>query len=99
MDADEDDISISRNIGIAIDVLVIGVPITLTVIVVGVLTVALLPEFSIAVSGSVAILAVVRWFNRRDDDYRAKRYVQVPDFGGDNPRSDFNRTVGRRLRR
>ncbi len=82
MNSDEKNISISRTFGTAIDFLVIGVPIALTVVVVGVFMVVLLPEFCMAVFGSVAILGMARWLNRRDDEYRAKRYVQVPDFDG-----------------
>jgi hypothetical protein len=78
MDSEDERLSIGRIAGLTIDFLVIVVPIFLTAAVAAVITVALLPEFSIAVVGAGAILAAVRWLNCRDDEYRAKRYSQVP---------------------
>ena len=78
MDAESKSMSLPRIAGLAIDFLVVGVPILLTVIVAGVITVAILPEFSLAALGGAAILGAVRWLNCRDDEQRRKRYIQVP---------------------
>ncbi len=78
MDAEDKSISISRIVGLLVDFLFIVVPIAMTITVVGIVTLVLLPEFSVAVVGAAAILGAVRWLNSRDDEFRAKRYTQVP---------------------
>ncbi len=78
MDAEDKKLSMSGIAGLVIDFLVIVVPIVLTIFVAGMIAVALLPGFCLAALGAAAILAAVRWFNYRDDEYRAKRYSQVP---------------------
>ena len=79
MVSDGSKISTRQFAGLAIDFLVIVVPISLTAVVFSLITVALLPEFSVTAIGGAAILAAVRWLNCRHDEFRAKRHTQVPD--------------------
>jgi hypothetical protein len=94
MNSDYRNLSITRIAGCAVDFLVIVVPIALTVIVTASVTVAILPEFSLAVLASAVILAPIRWLNIRHDQQRAIRYVQVPDFRSQDRELPLARRMG-----